>query len=66
MDDSKLYTKNEKGLVPLVKTVRIFTDDIGMLFGINNCATLGLEKGKITKFDRILLPDGRVMKIIID
>ena len=66
MDDLKLHTKNKKGLVPFVQTVRIFTDNIGMLFGINNCATLDLEKGKITEFDEILLPDGRVMKRLID
>ena len=66
MDDLKLHTKNEKGLVPFVQRVQIFTDNTGMLFGINNCATLDLEKGKITEFDEILLPDGRVMKRLID
>ena len=65
MDDLKLHTKNEKGLVPFVQRVQIFTDNTGMLFGINNCATLDLEKGKITEFDEILLPDGRVMKRLI-
>ena len=66
MDDLKLHTKNEKGLVPFVQRVQIFTDNTGMLFGINNCATLDLEKGKITEVDEILLPDGRVMKRLID
>ena len=66
MDDLKLHTKNEKGLVPFVQRVQIFTDNTGMLFGINNCATLDLEKRKITEFDEILLPDGRVMKRLID
>ena len=66
MDDLKLHTKNEKGLVPFVQRVQIFTDNTGMLFGIYNCATLDLEKGKITEFDEILLPDGRVMKRLID
>ena len=66
MDDLKLHAKNEKGLVPFVQRVQIFTDNTGMLFGINNCATLDLEKGKITEFDEILLPDGRVMKRLID
>ena len=66
MDDLKLHAKNEKGLVPFVQRVQIFTDNTGMFFGINNCATLDLEKGKITEFDEILLPDGRVMKRLID
>lgn len=61
MNDSKLYAKNEKGLELLVQTVLIFSDDIGMEFGIDKCATLVLMRGKITKFDGISLPEGRVM-----
>ena len=66
MDDLKLYAKNEKGLESLFQTVRIFSDDIGMEFGIDKCATLVLKRGKITKFDGISLPDGRVMKALIE
>ena len=33
----KLYAKSEKGLGSLVQTVRIFSDDIGMEFGIDKC-----------------------------
>ena len=40
MDDLKLYAKNEKGLKSLVQTVRIFSDDNCMEFGIDKCATL--------------------------
>ena len=42
MDDLKLYFKKEKGLESLVQPVRIFSDDIGMEFGIDKCATLVL------------------------
>ena len=66
MDDLNLYAENEKGLESLVQTVRIFSDDISMEFGIDICATLVLKRGKITKFDRISLPDGRVMKALIE
>ena len=65
MDDLKLYAKNEKGLESLVQTVRIFSDDIGMKFGISKCATLALKRGKITNFDGISLSDGKVMKGLI-
>ena len=65
MDDLKLYAKNERGLESLVQTVRIFSEDIGMKFGISKCATLAVERGKITNFDRISLSDGRVMKGLI-
>ena len=66
MDDLKLYAENEKSLESLVQTVRIFSDDIGMEFDIDKCATLVLKRGKITKFDEILMADRRVMKGLIE
>ena len=47
MDDLKLYSRSEKGLDSLVQTVRIFSEDIGMEFGIEKCAMVVMEKGKI-------------------
>ena len=49
MDDLKLYIQSEKGLDSLVQTVRVFSKDIGMEFGIEKCAMLVMEKGKIVK-----------------
>ena len=43
MDDLKLYAKNEKQLDSLVQTVRTFSEDIGMQFGIDKCALIILE-----------------------
>ena len=37
-----------------------------MEFEIDKCATLVVKSGKITKFDGIPLPDGRVMKGVIE
>ena len=34
MNDLKLYNRIEKGLYSLVLTVRVFSEDIGMEFGI--------------------------------
>ena len=66
MDDLKLYAKNEKSLDSLVQTVRIFSDDTGMEFGIDKCATLVLKGEKITKFDGISFPDGKVINGLIE
>ena len=44
MGDLKLYVKNEKGLDLLAPAVRIFSDDIGMEFGIDKCPTLVLKR----------------------
>ena len=50
MDYLKLYSRSEKGLDSLVQTVRIFSEDIGMEFGIEKCAMLVMEKGKSQEF----------------
>ena len=62
MDDLKLYSRSEKGLDSLVQTVRVFSEDIGMEFGIEKCAMLVMEKGKIVKSVGIELPDDKVIK----
>ena len=62
MDDLKLYSRNEKGLDSLVQTIRVLSEDIGMEFGIEKCAMLVIEKGKIVKSAGIELPDGKVIK----
>ena len=46
MDDLKLYSRSDKGLHSLVQTVRAFSEDIGMEFGIEKCAMLVMEKGE--------------------
>ena len=61
MDDLKLYNRSEKGLDSLVQTVRVFSEDIGMEFGIEKGAMLVMEKGKIVKSVGIELPNGKVI-----
>ena len=62
MDDLKLYSRSEKGLDSLVQTVRVFSEDIGMKFGIEKCTMLVMEKGKIMKSVGIELPNSKVIK----
>ena len=38
MGDLKLNSRNEKGLDSLVQTIRVFSEDIGMEFGVAKCA----------------------------
>ena len=64
MDDLKLYSRSEKGLDSLVQTVRVFSKDIGMEFGIKKCAMLVMEKRKIVKSVGIELPDGKVIELL--
>ena len=46
MDDIKLFAKNEKELEPLIHTVRIYSQDIGMEFGIEKCALLVMQSSR--------------------
>ena len=43
MNDLKLYSRSEKGLNMLGQTICVFTEDIGMEFGIEKCAMLVIE-----------------------
>ena len=63
MDDLKLDSWSEKGLDSLVQTVHVFSEDILMEFGIEKCAMLASEKGKIVKSVGIELPDGLYRKV---
>ena len=46
MDDIKLFAKNEKEMETLIRTVRIYSQDIGMEFGIEIYAMLVMKSGK--------------------
>ena len=46
MDDIKLLAKNEKELETLIHAVRIYSQDMGMEFGIKKCAMLVRKSGK--------------------
>ena len=57
MDDIKLFAKNEKELETLIHTVRIYSQDIGIEFGIEKCAMLVMKSGKWHLTDRMELPN---------
>ena len=57
MDDIKLFAKNEKELETLIHTVRIYSQDIGMEFGIDKYALLVMKSGKRHLTDGIELPN---------
>ena len=45
-----------------MRTVYVFSTDIGMEFGIKICGILTMKRGKIVKSEGIKLPDGEMMK----
>ena len=56
-DDIKLFAKNENDLETLIHAVRIYNQDIGMKFGIENCAMLVMKSGKWHLTDGMELPN---------
>ena len=62
MDDLKLIAKSEEQTNMLMRTVYMFSTDIGMEFGIKKCGIITMKRIKIVKTERIKLPDGEVMK----
>ncbi|KAI5738427.1 hypothetical protein M8J77_006974 [Diaphorina citri] len=47
IDDLKLYEKNKDQLASLMNTVLKFTTDIKMEFGLDKCAHISIEHGKV-------------------
>ena len=57
MDDIELFAKNEKELETLMHTVRIYSYDIGMEFGIEKCNMLVIKSVKQHLTDGMELPN---------
>ena len=66
MDDLKLYGKTTTELESLLNTVRIFSDDIAMEFGLDKCATLAITKGKVTQTEGLNLPNNNIKGLNLD
>ena len=65
MDDVKLFAKSRTELESLLTTVKVFSSDIRMEFGIDKCAVLVLKRGKICNDNQdMILDDGEVIKAI--
>ncbi|XP_053147207.1 uncharacterized protein LOC128342972 [Hemicordylus capensis] len=62
MDDLKLYGRSQSGIESLLSTVCIFSSDIAMEFGLDMCAALIMNRGKIRKTEGIELPNGSNIK----
>ena len=63
-DDLKLLVKGKNQTDSLVQTVYIFSEDIGMQFGIKKGGVLTTKRGKVIRTDDIRVPDGQHMKDI--
>ena len=64
MDDTKLFGRGTKEIDTLVQTVRIVSDDIRMELGIEKCAFVNIQRGKVTRTEGMQLADGNNIKDI--
>ena len=64
MDDLKLFGKSEDQIDLLAQTVQLFSEDIGMEFGLNKCGVLLMKRGKKVRFDDITLLDEQIIREI--
>ena len=60
MDDLTLHAKNEKDLTALTETIRIFTTDIYMEFGIEKYTRQTIQRGNIKITDGLNLDIGKI------
>ena len=61
MDDLKFYGNSEKEAGRLANTVRLFSKDITMKFGIIKCAHVTMKAGKLVNVGRMELSSGEVI-----
>ena len=66
MDDLELYGKSTAELESILNTVRIFSNDISMEFGLDNCTTLAIIKGKVTETQGMHLPNNNIKGLNLD
>ena len=57
MDNLKLYAKSERKLDLFIQTMKAFSDDVSMVFGLEKCAVLVVKRGKIVRREGIQSPD---------
>jgi len=52
MDDLKLIAKPEEEIQKQIQTVKTFSDDIHMEFGLEKCAKMTFKRGKLTHLQK--------------
>ena len=64
MDDLKLYGKSENEIKGLVSTVEVFSQDLGMEFGIKKCGVIIMNRRKVKSTEGIELPSAEKIREI--
>ena len=59
MDDLKLIAKSDEELQKQIQTVKTFSDDIHMDFGLEKCANITFKKGKLIHLQNLVIDINR-------
>jgi hypothetical protein len=59
MDDLKLIAKSEEELRKQIQTVKNFSDDIHMDFGLEKCGKITFKKGKLIHLQNLMIDINR-------
>lgn len=62
MDDLKTYAKDDSEQKGLLHTVKTFSDDIKMEFGLDKCAKATFKQGKLTSSENIQIDIGTTIQ----
>ena len=64
MDEKKLFGRGTTEIDTLAQTVRTVSGDIRMESGVEKCALVNIQRGKVTRTEGIHLPHGNNIKDI--
>ena len=62
MDNLKLIAKSEEELQKQIQTVKTFSNDIHMEFGLEKCAKITFKRGKLTHSQNLVIDTNRVIE----
>ena len=62
MDDLKLLSKSEEKKDKLLRTVYVFSTDIGMTLRMKKCGIPTMKRGKVVRCEWIKLSNSEVMR----
>ena len=59
MDDLKLIAKSEEELQTQIHTVKTFSENIHMEFGLEKCAKIAFKRGKLVHLQNLVIDINR-------
>ena len=62
MDDLKLTAKSEEELQKQIQTVKTFSDDIDMEFGLEKCDKIAFKRGKLVHSKNLVIDIKRAIQ----